>query len=193
MLAWYGLLTVLLLSGCRPAADSDPANPIQEATVSLQGATVYGQARLSEAFLDGALEMLRQGEPLLAVYRFDFFTPRSLLPDKELAEVTLRRRLRLHLITEQFELQDISREQTLYSDDPEEALLFLGAPRVILLNGALGAEQPVPLPERGRRHVLEVRFRLQREGVSSMFRILTSLFTFWKPSDYLRTSDHRQP
>ncbi|MBF0153825.1 MAG: DUF4390 domain-containing protein [Magnetococcales bacterium] len=170
-----------------------PPNPLREVAASLQGSSLYAQALLSPEFQRETLELLKQGEPIQATYRFRLREGRTLLPDREVSRLTLQRRLRLHLITQRFEMQDITRGQTSYTDDDDEALQFLGHPRDVLLEERGSKNRAATnFPVSGRRYFLEARFELEREGISRPLRFLNRLFTFWRPVDYrLETEFHR--
>ncbi|MBF0426078.1 MAG: DUF4390 domain-containing protein [Magnetococcales bacterium] len=187
------LCLLLLLTACQ-GGGTPPPSPLREVVASLQGNALYAQAALSPEFQREALALLKQGEPILVTYRFRLREGRSLVPDREVSWLKLQRRLRLRLITQRFEMQDISSGQIAYTDDDDEALQFLGHPRNLLLEGhgdkRGAAASNFLLP--GRRYFLEVRFELEREGISRPLRLLNRLFTFWRPVDYrLETELHR--
>ncbi|MBF0136351.1 MAG: DUF4390 domain-containing protein [Magnetococcus sp. DMHC-1] len=184
-----GLLLLFFLTACQ-TEHAPPPNPLREVVASMQGNNLYAQATLTPAFQREALELLKQGEPILAAYRFRLLEVRTLLPDREVSRLKLKRRLRYHLITQRYEMQEITRGQTYYTDDDDEALQFLGHPRNILLEERkTGATTHFLLP--GRRYLLETHFELEREGISRPLRFLNRLFTFWRPVDYRLVTEFR--
>ncbi|MBF0177487.1 MAG: DUF4390 domain-containing protein [Magnetococcales bacterium] len=191
--ACLGVILLISLAACQ-GEDAPPPNPLREVVASLQGNNLYAQAVLTARFQREVLDLLKQGEPILATYRFRLREERAFFPDREVSRLKLRRRLRLHLITQRFEMQDITRGEVSYTDDDDEAMQFLGHPRNILLeehgdkDGTTGR-----FLDAGRRYFLEARFELEREGISQPLRFLNRLFTFWRPVDYRLETEYRRP
>ncbi|MBF0310444.1 MAG: DUF4390 domain-containing protein [Magnetococcales bacterium] len=176
------LLLALLpgLSACSPTS-TEEAPPIASANLLLQGHKLYGEVFLHPPTLDRLHRLLTAGNSLVAIYRFRVWRNRKwMLPDHQLADVTIHRRAQLHLITERYEIGTPSGPMY-YTSDAQEALAFLGKPTFVPLNLKDNGELRPVAPHRS--HDLEVRFRLELEGVSKVFRLLDELVYFWKPVD----------
>jgi hypothetical protein len=99
-------------------------------------------------------------------------------PDARLAKVVMSRRLQFRLITRRYEMLDLVSGQLAITADAEEALDFLGNLRYVSLLGPENAGTAgVPTPHDWH---LMVDFRMEREGVSPLFRILNRLLA-WQP------------
>lgn len=179
-LLWLG---ILLLTACNSTSE-EPSGVIHRASIYQTGERVYARALLHPSHQGQILGMLHQGEPLLAEYRFRFFHLNTLLPDQKLADVTIRRRARFRLVMQRYELEDVDRGQLFFTTDPDEAIRFFAQPRYIELEevGAL---------EKGEKFRLEVRYRLEHEGVSRMFRDLNRWLSFWERTDHRYFAEYR--
>ncbi|MBF0284816.1 MAG: DUF4390 domain-containing protein [Magnetococcales bacterium] len=186
-LAALALTAALLLVACSlpdpPASSTNSA--LAETSLVRQGEKSYVQAALSLVTLKEISDLLQNGEPLLANYRFRLVLIRPWMPDQTVVEQTLSRRLKLHLITRRFEMVEEAAGQPVFTADAETALRFVGNPRYIPLRA--------PLPTTGKegRFLLQTWFRLEQEGVSQIFRTLHRLLTFWRPDHSFRQSEFR--
>lgn len=180
---WFGLALLLTL-GVGYAARSAGDGVIEKASVTYLGEQLTARAALNPSFQRQILDLLHQGEPLLAEYRFRFYQVRELLPDWELADVTIRRRVRFQLVTQRYSLEDPDRQQVFFTTDADEALSFFAQPRYIVMPGA---DQVTS----GPAYQLQAVFRLEHEGVSRMFRNLNRWLTFWEPSDHVYVAGYR--
>ncbi|MBF0369916.1 MAG: DUF4390 domain-containing protein [Magnetococcales bacterium] len=147
---------------------------------------MYAQASLDPAFLVDASALLKRGEPLLATYEFHFYQRHDWLPDRKVVDITIKRRLRPHLITEHFEMRDSQSGVYHYTSDPEEALHFLGKPRFIALT-------QVSELKSGGRYLLETRILVTHEGVSGLLRLLDRWLALWRPIDQTLQIDYTHP
>ncbi|MBF0622321.1 MAG: DUF4390 domain-containing protein [Magnetococcales bacterium] len=172
------LLLPLLIAGCLPFLDdSETPQVIRSARMTTQDKRVYVEGHLSDTFLNQLMDKLKQGEPILFTYRFGLRAIHPVLPNLEIAHIELQRRIQLHLITQKFEMRDIINNQVKFSDDPEEALKWLGHLRFIPLLDSSELEL-------GSKYHLNVHFHLEQDGASRMFQVLNRWLTFWKPVDH---------
>ncbi|MEO5376392.1 MAG: DUF4390 domain-containing protein [Magnetococcus sp. DMHC-6] len=174
-----------LFYGCSSLADSPPPTVIQSSRLITQGDRLYAQAVLKDDFLATIQLRLKQGEALSANYQFRLFLETPVwLPDRRLTSVIFSRRLRPHLITERFEMIDSRNNEVIYSPYTEEALHFFGNPNYIPL---------LPISEliAGSSYILETRFHVTHDGVSGLFRLLSSWFGFWEPTDWVQQVNYR--
>lgn len=178
-------MLLLLLTACSrhpsDALDASQADRlIQNATVFHQGDYLYVRARLDPYLLEDSVALLKQGEVLTGLYRFQLYRIRDWLPDRQEVEVTLKHRVRLHLITGKFELQETQQgleriQAVYYTEDPEEAFRFLSNPQPL----SLGYQNSF---SSNTDYRLEVLFRWESEGVARLFRRLSGWLTFWDAS-----------
>ncbi|MBF0461145.1 MAG: DUF4390 domain-containing protein [Magnetococcales bacterium] len=160
---------------CQETKSLTQPGVIQQAAVFPQGDKLYAKVELDQNFLKQLTEFLNDGEPLWATYRFRLYRTHPWWPDLRISKVTLKRRLRLRLITRRFEMLDGQTGQIQYTSSPEEAMSFLGAPRYVLL-GILGDEGKSLSADRAYR--LNVDLTLEHEDLSSLFHLLDQWFRF---------------
>ncbi|MBF0187238.1 MAG: DUF4390 domain-containing protein [Magnetococcales bacterium] len=175
--ALIGLL--LMVTAC----SSEPSPPVNtiiaSAAVQVHGEEYYTEATLDNTFLSEVSALLQQGEPIVATYRFFLYQKSEglLSNDLLLGSARIKRRLHRHLIRDRFELLDMDTEQIHFTPDADEALRFIGQPRYV----PLWIQKPVR-PQ--HPYVLEVTCRIERDGVSRVFRLLDRLINFWKPVEH---------
>ncbi len=165
------------LTGCALSDDPPPVRVIQSASAILEGQKLYAQLALDSDYLANLMNLLKHGEPIVAHYRFRFYRLNDWLTDSRLLQVTIKRRLQLRLISERFEMLDLTNDQTHFTSDPEEAMSFIGQPRYIPLS-----DQVRLRPE--RRYRLEVRLNLEHEGMSSTYRLLNRWLSIGQSGDF---------
>ncbi len=166
---WPALWLLLLLNGCMPS--DSPPKAIQSAAAVLEDEALFAQAALSPDYLNHLLKLLKHGEPIVARYRFRFYRVNDWLGDYRLLQVIIKRRLRLRLISERFEMLDITNDRTHLTSDPEEAMGFIGHPRYIPLSGRVRLR-----PD--RRYRLDVHLDVEHEGMSDTYRLLNRWLSF---------------
>ena len=165
---WLHLSWLLFgLTACTPTPDADGRQVIRSASAFVQGGKLYAQAALDPGYLSELVPLLRHGEPIVADYRFRFYRINDWLPDSRLIQVSVKRRLQMHLITEHFEMLDISNGQTHYAGDPDEAMGFIGQPDYVPLSSRF---RMIP----GRRYRLETHLELEHGGMFGSNRLLNS-------------------
>lgn len=166
MPVWAPALMLLLLAGCNAAPPgTSVVDPITQASAFIHGEDLYARATLDGAFSRQVILALRHGEPMQATYRFHFLRRQTLWPDLPLAKVTIRRRIRLRLITKKYEMHDMDTGQIHYTSDPEKAIRFFGNPRFVLL----GKEAHL---KKEAHYELHVEFEWSHQGMSPQFQTL---------------------
>ncbi len=170
------LLFSLLLGGCSEKAPVK-ANPIAEASAFIQGGDLYARTALDPKYSKLVFSALRHGEPMQATYRFSFFRHHPYLPDYPLAKVSIKKRLRLRLVTKRYEMHDIKTGEIHYTPDKEIAVRFFSNPRFVLL-GKEAQLRP------NHRYRLRVEFELDHQGMSPMFRTLKRWLNLDQNTDY---------
>nr|CRH06771.1 conserved protein of unknown function [Candidatus Magnetococcus massalia] len=199
-LRWLFALSLLLgLSGCSSSPDEseqkeEPVIAISRAVI--QGDKLYAEARLSPSFRKTLKKMLSSGEPLTIRYQFRFVKHNDWLPNYVYAQTSTLRRMRYHLITERYEMQEDGQDNISYTPDADVALRFLANPRYVPLTEAeqLKGLKLIPVEESledsGLEDIgpvdyhLETRLEVHSEGLSKMFRVLFRMLTFWQPIEH---------
>ncbi|MBF0161231.1 MAG: DUF4390 domain-containing protein [Magnetococcales bacterium] len=148
---------------------------IQQAALLPQGEKLYARAELDQNYLKQLTELLNSGEPLWATYRFGLYRIHHWLPDLRISQIILKRRVRLRLVTRRYEMLDEQTKQIQYTDNPEEAMSFLGAPRYVLMGMLRDHGRHFPLD---RRYRLHVDLTLEHEDMSHLFHLLDQWFRF---------------
>lgn len=179
-------LSSFILNGCTGENGADRPRVIQEASAFLADDKLYARTVLDPGFLSDIMALLGHGEPVLATYRFRFYRTQSWLPDLRLAQVIVKRRLRLRLITRRFEMTDVRNNHVQYTRDPQQAIGFIGNPRYIRL-----ATHTHLFPQ--RRYHLDVQVQVEHQGMSRVYRVLNRLLTFGGSADYSLQTAFEQP
>ncbi|MEO5339370.1 MAG: DUF4390 domain-containing protein [Magnetococcus sp. MYC-9] len=187
------LLMALCLDGCTPpeadhggcqgahlftCRESKPlAQPgvIQQASLLPQRDKLYARAELDPQALKQLMELLDNGEPIWATYRFGLYRNHAWWPDLRISQVVLQRRLRLRLITRRYEMLDGQTGQIQYTSNPDEAMNFVGAPRYVPLGTLREKGAFLPIEHRYR---LKVELTLEHEDMSYLFHLLDQWFGF---------------
>jgi hypothetical protein len=176
---------ILLTTGCSSESQPQVVNPIAKASAFLQGGDLYARAGLNPEFSKHIISALHHGEPMQATYHFSFYRHQEYLPDLPLAKVTIKRRLRLRLVTERYEMHDLNSDQIHYTEDKDKAISFFSNPRFVLLgkNAHLKKEHS---------YWLNIDFEIDHKGMSPMFRTLKQWLTFDRGRDYKFSVDFKQ-
>lgn len=199
------VLTMLLLAGCASPEDESSCKKtlslvcaevdgvlspraIQQASAFVQGNALYAKAELNPSYLQKILGLLRHGEPILATYHFRFYRVHAWLPGLRLAHATLKRRLRLRLITRRFEMLDLPTGRIQYTGNPDEAMGFLGAPHYVFL-GTLSSQGGGRLSP-DHRYRLNVDLTMEYEGMLHLFRVIDQWLMFGQQSNFSFQSDY---
>ncbi len=195
----FTLLVITGLSGCSAAdkqqdtcensrlfacqENKSPAQPgvIQQASLFSQGDKLYVMAEMEQNYLKRLAEFLNTGEPVWASYSFRLYRNHPWLPDLRIGQVTVKRRLRLRLVTRRFEMLDGQTGQIQYTSNPEEAMSFLGAPRYVPL-GTLTHNRKKLSSDHSYR--LEVALTLEHEDMSTLLHLLDQWFSFGQSSQF---------
>ncbi|MBF0400346.1 MAG: DUF4390 domain-containing protein [Magnetococcales bacterium] len=164
---------------CREFKDPSKPGVIQHAALFQQGERIYARAEMEPEILKELTELLDNGEPLWVVYRFRLYRIHPWWPDLRISQAILKRRLRLRLITRRYEMLDGETGQIQYSNNPEEAMNFLGAPRYVLM-GALQKKGKFFTADRSYR--LNIDLTLEHEDMSYFFHLLDRWFQFGQSS-----------
>ena len=170
----------------RACAESIPTpqpGAIQQASAFFQGNRLYAKADLDPVYLSKLIGLLRHGEPIVATYRFRFYRLHAWLPPLRLSHVILKRRLRLRLITQSYEMLDLQTGQIQYTHDPEEGVEFMGSPNYVFL-GAVGV--PLSLDHKYR---LSVDLTMEHEGLLHIFRVLDHWATLGQSGGFTFQAD----
>ena len=179
------LLILTLVTGCGDGSQSTATNPIAKASAFLQGGDLYARTSLNQEFSKKVILALQHGEPMQATYRFSFFRRQEHLPDLPLAKVTIKKRLRLRLVTQKYEMHDLSNGQIHYTQYEEEAISFFGNPRFVLLGKEAHFKKEF-------RYWLKVEFETDHQGMSPMFRTLKRWLTLDQTIDHQISVDFNQ-
>ncbi|MEG3640003.1 DUF4390 domain-containing protein [Magnetococcus sp. PR-3] len=186
-------LPLFWLTACadRPIEEQIPVLESVEAVV--RGDTLYARAKLSKAYKNTLKERLNTGQPVLVSYRFTLIKHNRWLPNYEFAAAQIQRRVKLHLITERYEMEDLTEEAISYTQEPSEALNFLSQPRYVPLaqSKTLDGLLVVAKPDQFADFILHSQFERHRQGVSRMFRVLFRMLTFWEPLTYDKTAEYQ--
>ncbi|MBF0273239.1 MAG: DUF4390 domain-containing protein [Magnetococcales bacterium] len=179
--AWIALLAILL-SGCGrdPLPENTPV--IQEASPVFQSDKLFAQVSLNPTFQDKIELQLKQGDPLLATYRFTVMRLHEWLPNVRILDKEIQRHIRMRLITERYELREENSSLVHYTSDEDEAMSFFANPRFILLHSRFK-----PLP--GVHYQLQTRVSITQEGMSRMFRLLDRWLTLNQSMDFTHLSE----
>ncbi|MBF0444060.1 MAG: DUF4390 domain-containing protein [Magnetococcales bacterium] len=175
----FGLMLsgLLLTSGCSQEPKKKAPNPIATASAFLQGDDLYARASLQPFFSKAVLATLLHGEPIQVTYHFSFFRRQQYLPDLPLAKVSISKSLRLRLVTQRYEMHDLSTNKIHYTPDTEEAIRFFSNPRFVLLGKNANLKK-----ESG--YWLRVAFKIDHQGMSPLFRTLKQWLTIDQAMDY---------
>lgn len=176
-----GVCEGMLPLTCEEGMRSAPPKVIQHASAFVQGNGLYARAELDPIYLEKITPLLRHGEPILATYRFRLYRLHDWLPGLRLSHVILKRRLRLRLITQRFEMLDVQTGQIQYTANPEDAMEFLGAPHYVFL-GYLPGKTKRLSPAHTYR--LNVELTIKHEGTLHVFRVLDHWPTFGASSGF---------
>lgn len=188
--AWSMVVAMALLLLTTPGCSQDTSTTeagglFREASLVRQGESLYANAALKPRILSEWLTILQQGEPIQVSYWFDLHAQDSWFPNLGASGTTLKRRVRLNLITQRYELQDVLTKGTTFTSEEDEVLRFLGGPRLIPL---------VPLADINSRttYQLRIRFRMEQEGLTGSLRLLQSVFSLRQPMEavYLLNEQH---
>lgn len=179
------LTTSLLVSGCSGSSQNTEPTPIADASAFIQGDDLYARASLNPRFSKHVIMALRHGEPMQATYRFNFFRYQTLLPDLPLAKISIKKRLRLRLVTQKYEMHDLNNNRINYTSDPEEAIRFFSNPRFVLLGKEVHLKDEF-------RYWLQVEFEIDHQGMSPMFRTLKRWLTIDHTIDYQFRVDYEK-
>lgn len=156
---------------------------IQQASAFSRGNRLYAKAELDPAYLNKLIGLLHHGEPIVATYRFRLYRLHAWLPSLRLSHVTLKRRVRLRLITRSYEMLDLQTGQIQYTHDPEEAMEFLGTPNYVFL----GAGETPLSPD--YRYRLYVDLTMEHEGMLHVFRVLDHWATLGQSGGFTFQAD----
>lgn len=167
--------TGIPLFTCQEVKLSTEPGVIQHASLLMQGDTLYASAEMDQEHLKQLTELLSNGEPLWAVYQFRLYRIHPWWPDLRLSQTLLKRRLRLRMITRRYEMLDGMTGQIQYTNDPEEAMSFLGAPRYVKI-GTMQKQGKYFSSDRAYR--LTVDLTLEHEDMSYFFHVLDRWFKF---------------
>ncbi|MBF0191668.1 MAG: DUF4390 domain-containing protein [Magnetococcales bacterium] len=181
MKAWIALLAILL-SGCGKDPLPTPPPVIQEASLLLQGDKLFAQVSLTSAFQTRIGQQLKQGDPLLATYRFSVMRQPKWLPDTRILDKEIQRHIRMRLITERYEMREENSRLVHYASSEHEAMNFFANPRFIPLHGRFK-----PLP--GMRYQLRTHVSITPEGMSRMFQLLDRWLTLNQSMDFFHQSE----
>ncbi|MBF0448622.1 MAG: DUF4390 domain-containing protein [Magnetococcales bacterium] len=182
----FFILSSLLLGGCGDKNQLLDENPITEATAFIQGGDLYARAKLNAEFSKKIIAALRHGEPIQTLFRFSFYRHQRVLPNLPLAKVIVKKQIHLRLVTQKYEMHDVSSGQIRYTPDEEEAIRFFGNPRFVLLGREVHLQ-----PE--FRYGLKVDFDVDYQGMSPLFRTLKQWLTLDRSEDYHFQVDFNQP
>jgi hypothetical protein len=175
----FGLMFsgLLITAGCSQDPKKKNPNPIATASAFLQGDDLYARASLQPIFSKAVLATLLHGEPIQVTYHFSFFRRQQYLPDLPLAKVSISKSMRLRLVTQRYEMHDLSTNKINYTPDSEEAIRFFSNPRFVLLgkNANLKKESS---------YWLRVAFKIDHQGMSPLFRTLKQWLTIDQAMDY---------
>jgi len=132
-------------------------------------------AELGLNFSDESLEALESGVPLTVILELEIVEIRDLLWDKRVAELESRQQLRMHPLTGQYILKNLSSGATRSFRTFERA------------KAALGTVQALPmldshLLEGDQRYVLKLRARLDLEALPSPLKPFAYLSSLWRQS-----------
>ncbi|MBF0125275.1 MAG: DUF4390 domain-containing protein [Magnetococcales bacterium] len=172
-----------LLQGCAPVATDGELgviDPIDSVAATVQGRDLYVETTLKPLMVQQLMTRVRQGEFLTVRYRLRLYQVRDGWLDRELLEKDVTHRLRFHLITERFEMQE-ERRSAVYSDDNDEAVRFLSSSRELLLSQATV----------GERYRIEVRFHMEPDDVPWLFHLLHRIIDFRQSASALHTLTQR--
>ncbi|MBF0195686.1 MAG: DUF4390 domain-containing protein [Magnetococcales bacterium] len=174
---WLLLTSFFMTAGCSQDPKTNNPNPIASASAFLQGDDLYARASLQPAFSKAILETLLHGEPIRVTYHFSFFRRQQYLPDLPLAKVSFSKSLRLRLVTQRYEMHDLSTNKIHYTPYSEDAIRFFSNPRFVLLgkNANLKKESS---------YWLRVAFKIDHQGMSPLFRTLKQWLTIDQAMDY---------
>ncbi len=185
---WSALLIfclALFITACENQPPQQIVNPIAKASAFIQRGDLYARASLNQEFSRHIISALHHGEPMPATYHFSFYRHQEFLPDLPLTKVTIKRRLRLRLVTERYEMHDLDSDQIHYTPDVDKAISFFSNPRFVLLGKEVNLK-----PE--YRYWLHVEFEIDHKGMSPMFRTLKHWLTLDKNTDYQLSVDFEQ-
>lgn len=169
----------ILLFTCREVKQPTEPGVIQQASLFMQGNTLYASAEIDPEYLRQLTELLSNGEPLWAVYQFRLYRIHPWWPDLRLSQTLLKRRLRLRMITRRYEMLDGVTGQIQYTNNPEEAMNFLGAPHYVKI-GTVQKQGHSFSSDRTYR--LNVDLTLEHEDMSYFFHLLDRWFQFGQSS-----------
>ncbi|MBF0379944.1 MAG: DUF4390 domain-containing protein [Magnetococcales bacterium] len=182
----FMLCLLLLTVGCSQEPKKKSTNPIATASAFLQGGDLYARANLHPKFSQAVLTALLHGEPIQVTYHFSFFRRQQYLPDLPLAKVALSKSLRLRLVTQRYEMHDLSTNKIHYTPYPDDAIRFFSNPRFVLLgrNANLKKESS---------YWLRVNVEIDHRGMSPLFRTLKQWLTIDQAMDYHYDVDFFKP
>ncbi|MBF0159801.1 MAG: DUF4390 domain-containing protein [Magnetococcales bacterium] len=171
------LVSVLwLLQGCA----SVTVDPVDTASASVHDGRLYVEAVLKPAFVQQLMARVQQGELITARYQLRLYRVQDWWLDQELVDRDITHRLRFHLITERFEMQEEG-GPVAYSDDSDEAVRFLSTIRELLLQQVVA----------GDMYRIEVRFQMEPNNVPWLFHVLHRMVGFSQSPDAVHVLTQR--
>lgn len=174
---------MILLSGCsEKTSHASQINTILSANAYFQNEQLYAQATLSPLFINQLRQMLKHGEPLLALYQFRLIRLHPWLPNTRILEHDIRRHIRMRLITERYELLDPQTGLIHYTTNEHEVMQFFANPKFILLHHRVKLLPDV-------RYQLETDLSITHEGISRMFQFLDRWFSLTHPLNFSHLSE----
>ncbi|ABK43266.1 hypothetical protein Mmc1_0745 [Magnetococcus marinus MC-1] len=187
------LLPLLWLSACSDRPVEERMMVIESVEAVVRGDTLYARAKLSKEYQNTLKARLNSGQPVLVSYHFTLTRHNRWLPDHTFARGQVIRKLRYHLITQRYEMEDVTKQHISYTQEPSEALNFLCQPRYVPLtqSGSLGGILVASKAGQLSDFILHSRFERHRQGMSRMFRVLFRLLTFWEPLTYDKFAEYQ--